>query len=148
MSNTGLYFACAFITAFHALLLVRAVGKKIDESVEIVCAKIESVNAASDNRDGFCVAQNAKADEKVEFGNVGKSGGSSPERTRRIGGQFPQQGEQTFGRGEQERPQVGATAAQSPKIGDGGKALAEEKAKGGSGATANNFVKHIKTAAK
>lgn len=142
MSNTGLYFACAFITAFHAILLVRAVGKKIDESVEAIVAKVESVHAPRPNGFGGGAFQKSRGDEKLDFKDVFGAGGDFFYGSQAAYGKLAEGFEHAGGSGEQERPQIGSAAAQSPKIGSAGKALAEEKSERHSGATADNFVNH------
>ena len=120
MTNSGLYLASAFIVAFHAILIVRAVDKKIDESVATIIAKVESVQPAHAN--GVGISTDKEADGKLAEGF-----------------------EHIVGSGEQEGAQVGASASALDKVGNCRKALAEKKTESNARATANNFANHNAT---
>jgi len=142
MTNSGLYLASAFIVAFHAILIIRAVDKKIDESVATIIAKVESVQPAHANGVGISADQKADGNEKLELGDIGGALGTVRNGSRTADGKLAEGFEHIVGGGEQEGAQVCATASALDKVGNGRKALAEEKSESNARATANNFANH------
>ena len=142
MTNSGLYLASAFIVAFHAILIVRAVDKKIDESVATIIAKVESVQPAPANGVGIGTDKEADRNEKLELRGIGGTLGTVRNGSRTADGKRAEGVKQIIGSGEQEGAQVGATAPALDKGGNCRKALAEKKSESNARATANNFANH------